>query len=559
MINPPLISLCLIAGNEEIHIERCLESFKAVADEIIVVIAIGNQVPDKTEEIALKFGAKIFHYENGDKSLPHLDNFGKARNMSFNKASGNYLMWCDCDDILAPQNVPKIRELAEKGEHDCYHFTYKIPGSGKEPLRERLIRRGKGAWILAIHEHMLLVEGATHKIRDDIFILHSPLESKRKSFDRNINILKKSSEFGSIYNFYLHQEHYGLGEKEKAIEYGKIAQSYNDLPVVERYEVRLHMAELEPEKKEEWLLNAFRMSPWRREALVELCRLQVAKGNVLNALSYALMYDSLPEPDIRPWTHAGAWYTWAGDLLLAQCYRLCGNEKRGNEVEQELFTRSRGLITLCHATRGRAKQCMDAKNMWLTKAYYPQGIEHIFAIDSDDKEVLDYTRGHRRIIVDPKGCNHAFNEAAKMASGKILMVISDDAEPAWYWDNQVVQKLKDHLDLPAVLATSDGHRKDRLIAFPILTKKRFEDQGNTIFGPYPAVFADTEFTHRAYKDKIVIEARDIVITHNHPVFTTGNLCADETYAKQNSQQAYIEGEKIFRERNPEATLDTVAA
>jgi len=58
------ISLYLIAGNEEAHIKRVIESFKPIAEEIIVCMAGGSATPDKTEEIALSLGAKVIHYKN---------------------------------------------------------------------------------------------------------------------------------------------------------------------------------------------------------------------------------------------------------------------------------------------------------------------------------------------------------------------------------------------------------------------------------------------------------------------------------------------------------------
>ena len=47
-MNPPTISLCLIAGNVAGYITRCLESFAPIADEFCIVRAIGNEPPDDT-------------------------------------------------------------------------------------------------------------------------------------------------------------------------------------------------------------------------------------------------------------------------------------------------------------------------------------------------------------------------------------------------------------------------------------------------------------------------------------------------------------------------------
>ncbi|MFH0867833.1 MAG: glycosyltransferase, partial [Candidatus Woesearchaeota archaeon] len=43
------ISLCIIAKNEEKYLEKCLDSVKPIADEIIIVDTGSN---DKTKEIA---------------------------------------------------------------------------------------------------------------------------------------------------------------------------------------------------------------------------------------------------------------------------------------------------------------------------------------------------------------------------------------------------------------------------------------------------------------------------------------------------------------------------
>src|SRR5512138_609413 len=97
------ISLCMIVGNVEDYIERCLDSFKPIADEIVVVRAIGCAKPDRTLDIARdKYGAITAEYANkkGHEDWDHVDDFAAARQMSFDLASSEYCFWCDSDDIL---------------------------------------------------------------------------------------------------------------------------------------------------------------------------------------------------------------------------------------------------------------------------------------------------------------------------------------------------------------------------------------------------------------------------------------------------------------------------
>ena len=63
------ISLCMIVRNEEESLERCLESAKDVADEIIIV---DTGSTDDTIDIAKRYTQKIYNF-------PWVDDFAAAR------------------------------------------------------------------------------------------------------------------------------------------------------------------------------------------------------------------------------------------------------------------------------------------------------------------------------------------------------------------------------------------------------------------------------------------------------------------------------------------------
>ena len=84
------ISLCMIVKNEEDNIGNCLDNIKDLVDEIIIV---DTGSTDKTKEIVKKYTDKIYDFE-------WVDDFSKARNYSFSKATKDYIFWLDADDIL---------------------------------------------------------------------------------------------------------------------------------------------------------------------------------------------------------------------------------------------------------------------------------------------------------------------------------------------------------------------------------------------------------------------------------------------------------------------------
>lgn len=91
------LSVCLIVKNEEKVIERCLDCVKKFADEIVVV---DTGSTDKTKTLAQKYTDKVFDFV-------WCNDFSKARNFAFEKATCDYVMWVDADDVISDANAKK--------------------------------------------------------------------------------------------------------------------------------------------------------------------------------------------------------------------------------------------------------------------------------------------------------------------------------------------------------------------------------------------------------------------------------------------------------------------
>jgi len=133
------LSLCVITGNAENYITRFLDHFEKIADEIIVVRAIGNQEPDGTLEIAMQSGCIIGEYLNFH-DWPHVDDFAAARNVALDLATGDWLMWADTDDIITPEDCAMIRKMLPQLSDDIQGvlMPYAVPDDGITLHRERL-------------------------------------------------------------------------------------------------------------------------------------------------------------------------------------------------------------------------------------------------------------------------------------------------------------------------------------------------------------------------------------------------------------------------------------
>lgn len=95
------LSVVLATKNEESNIGPCLESVKAIADEIIVY---DEYSIDKTRDIAKRYGARVFKYL-------HKTNFHQTKQQAMNRASGDWVLQLDADERVSPKLAKEIKEV----------------------------------------------------------------------------------------------------------------------------------------------------------------------------------------------------------------------------------------------------------------------------------------------------------------------------------------------------------------------------------------------------------------------------------------------------------------
>lgn len=180
----PTISLCMIVKNEEHVLARCLDSAAGLVDEIIIV---DTGSADKTVETAQRYTSHIYRF-------PWIDDFAAARNYSFSKATKEYCMWLDADDVIEELQQQKFLKLKEMLPPDVdmvimkYHAAFDETG---DPVvsynRERIIRNdGTHFWEGQVHE-AIVCEGKV--VYSDIGICHRKTGAGNP--DRNLNIYRK--------------------------------------------------------------------------------------------------------------------------------------------------------------------------------------------------------------------------------------------------------------------------------------------------------------------------------------------------------------------------------
>jgi len=161
------ISACLVVINEEKLIRRCLESLRGAVDEIILVH--DGECRDQTLEIAKEYGAKTF-------IRPFVGGAEEYRPLSFEQATGSWILQIDADEFLSPELKNNLKSLISDPEADAYELLWPLWNGKKEskaywPYKRCLFRKDRISF-LGILQFVVQVEGRIKKI--DLKLCHQP-------------------------------------------------------------------------------------------------------------------------------------------------------------------------------------------------------------------------------------------------------------------------------------------------------------------------------------------------------------------------------------------------
>lgn len=218
------LSACYIVRNEEQNITASLASIKQVVDEIIVV---DTGSTDRTKELAGAYGAVIYDY-------PWQDDFSAPRNFAITKASGDWILFMDADEVLvSPESFRQEWEkLLEEAECDIILLRRWDIDSLREKKQTvsdfspRLFRNcAELRYQGRIHEQIVKSHGELKKIfaPEAMSMWHTGYQPQviAEKLQRNLAILQMEiAQHGELpqYQYYLADCYYGLGRYQEARE-----------------------------------------------------------------------------------------------------------------------------------------------------------------------------------------------------------------------------------------------------------------------------------------------------------------------------------------------------
>lgn len=137
------LSVVIITYNEERLIEQCLNSVKAIADEIVVVDSYSS---DNTKKICQKYNVKFIEHP--------FEGHIQQKNYAITQAGSPYILSLDADESLDEAAQASVASIKAHWDADGYSFNRLnnycgkwIRHSGWYPDRKlRLWDSRKGAW-----------------------------------------------------------------------------------------------------------------------------------------------------------------------------------------------------------------------------------------------------------------------------------------------------------------------------------------------------------------------------------------------------------------------------
>lgn len=319
------ISLCLIVKNEESTLARCLDSIKDAVDEIVI---IDTGSTDNTKKIASSYTRKVYDFK-------WIDDFSAARNYSFSKATKQYQMWLDADDIVLKEDLDKILELKHNLDSNIDIVTFKYNthfDKFNSPIftstRERLFKTSKKyIWNDPIHEYVNLTGNIYYT--NDIYITH---KKQAIHTDRNLKIYEKQIATGKKLSprslYYYARELKDHGKYIECIDYfnqfldGNLGWVEDNITAC--YNLAVCYKSLnEPEKAFNILLKSFKYDFPRAEITCEIGYYYMSKYDYFKASKWFMLSTMLEKPNTLGFLLNDCW-DFVPNIELSVCYYNLG-------------------------------------------------------------------------------------------------------------------------------------------------------------------------------------------------------------------------------------------
>lgn len=145
------VSIVILTHNSQRTLDRCIASAKLCSDDIVLIddLSIDGTLSYK-DDASVKFFTR------------RLSNFAEQRNFGISKASYNWILHLDSDEVLTNELIHMIRQTEVSDDVDAFRFKFRHVIFGRE-----LVHGGMYPdWHIRIHRREVRFVGAVHEYLD---------------------------------------------------------------------------------------------------------------------------------------------------------------------------------------------------------------------------------------------------------------------------------------------------------------------------------------------------------------------------------------------------------
>lgn len=200
-------------------------------------------------------------------------------------------------------------------------------------------------------------------------------------------------------------------------------------------------------------------------------------------------------------------------------------------------------ISVIHPSRNRPGQALNTFKNWTEKA--DDIFDYILSFDSDQQVLYcnQFEYYHDKLVGlngPNKTAIEAINSAARVCTGDLLIVISDDFDCPEHWDTLLLKELEGKSDF--VLKTQDGIQKT-CVTLPIMDRIFYERYGYVYHPGYKHMWADVDLTAVTLMTGKFLKS-DLMFEHQH--YSTGKTPKDLLNERNNNTWRF--GENFLKQR-----------
>ena len=174
-MDQPKVSVVVPIYNVEKYLEECLDSLAQQSLDSIEVVMVDDGSTDSSAEIAQRYAADYPGFVYFRKSNGGL---GQTRNYGADRATGEYLCFCDSDDTIPKYAYEHLYDLAKK--YDCDFVTgdmqrFNARGASASSLHRIAYRNACELMNVRTHPELLFDSTTPNKLFKRSFFLESDL------------------------------------------------------------------------------------------------------------------------------------------------------------------------------------------------------------------------------------------------------------------------------------------------------------------------------------------------------------------------------------------------